>query len=399
MDPSTAPTDPDRFSAELYDILAALQPGVSDLELLEFRYALSNVLPQGGWSQVSVPAPDELQARIADPLFFSEIQLKPTRHQCIVLDERVVWLTQVICAGLVTGQYSPEWVSGLFYFDLRAFLFFVRPRYYTEVAIEHLGGAPAARFEPGQRQLERLPEIGYKQFKAANQAVDRAFLDAMLQLVTGFGTPQLVTMVGPSAAGKTEIVERLHSEMSAAGRRVTSIEMDNFYKDREYRDQHPMGLDVIHFDLFKQSMAALLRNERTSIPRYDFLLATSSHDLGSRLRPGQTGIPVEPGDIILLEGNFPFHHPEISPWVGFKVVYLTDDPIRLKRKWKRDIDYRKKYDPAYFCNRYFRTQAQRASEIYRPMMAVCDLLVDTTAAELWMTPATRRLLSGSETSL
>jgi hypothetical protein len=33
------------------------------------------------------------------------------------------------------------------------------------------------------------------------------------------------------------------------------------------------------------------------------------------------------------------------------------------------------------------------------MMAVCDLLVDTTAAELWMTPATRRLLSGSETSL
>jgi hypothetical protein len=32
---------------------------------------------------------------------------------------------------------------------------------------------------------------------------------------------------------------------------------------------------------------------------------------------------------------------EIANLIGVKVVYLTDDPIRLKRKWKRDIDYRK----------------------------------------------------------
>jgi len=56
-------------------------------------------------------------------------------------------------------------------------------------------------------------------------------------------------------------------------------------------------------------------------------------------------IVVEPADIIFIEGNFPFLIEEVADLIGIKVVYLTDDPIRLKRKWKRDIDYRKKYEP------------------------------------------------------
>ena len=87
-----------------------------------------------------------------------------------------------------------------------------------------------------------------------------------------------------------------------------------------------------------------------------------------------------------MEGNFPFHMDELSNLIGIKAVYLTDDPIRLKRKWKRDIDYRKKYDPAYFRNRFFRTQFLRAEECYLPLMKVCDIVVDTTGAALWATP-------------
>ena len=86
-----------------------------------------------------------------------------------------------------------------------------------------------------------------------------------------------------------------------------------------------------------------------------------------------------------MEGNFPFHIEEIARLIGIKIVYLSDDPIRLKRKWKRDIDYRKKYDPAYFRNRFFRTQFLRAEDIYRPLMQVCEMVVDTTNAALWAT--------------
>jgi uridine kinase len=93
-----------------------------------------------------------------------------------------------------------------------------------------------------------------------------------------------------------------------------------------------------------------------------------------------------------MEGNFPFHIEEIARLIGIKVVYLTDDPIRLKRKWKRDIDYRKKYDPAYFRNRFFRTQFLRAEDIYRPLIQVCDIVVDTSGAALWVVPQIARIL-------
>jgi uridine kinase len=83
---------------------------------------------------------------------------------------------------------------------------------------------------------------------------------------------------------------------------------------------------------------------------------------------------------------------EIADLIGIKVVYLTDDPIRLKRKWKRDIDYRKKYDPTYFRNRFFKTQFMRAEDIYRPLMETCDMVVDTTGAALWVTPEIAEML-------
>jgi len=64
----------------------------------------------------------------------------------------------------------------------------------------------------------------------------------------------------------------------------------------------------------------------------------------------------------------------------------------LKRKWKRDIDYRKKYDISYFCYRYFRTQYLRAVDVYQPLMEVCDMVVDTTSAAIWLLPQLSREL-------
>jgi uridine kinase len=104
---------------------------------------------------------------------------------------------------------------------------------------------------------------------------------------------------------------------------------------------------------------------------------------------------VEPADIIFLEGNFPFQIQEISELIGLKIVYLTDDPIRLKRKWKRDIDYRKSYDPAHFRNRFFSTQFLRAEDVYRPQIEKCDIVADTTSAALWLTPEMVEILSAN----
>ena len=100
-------------------------------------------------------------------------------------------------------------------------------------------------------------------------------------------------------------------------------------------------------------------------------------------KPDGVPIEIESADIIFIEGNFPFLYEEIADLIAIKVVYLTDDPIRFKRKWKRDIDYRKKYEPRYFLNRYFKDQFIMANFSYIPQMAVADMVVYSTGGALW----------------
>jgi uridine kinase len=384
---------PEVFSATLYISMKRINAGIKALELLEFRYALENVYPEDGWDSVELETPAEIERRIGERDFYTSIQLKPKHGERIVVDDSIIRLTRMLFAGLVSNAYAEEWVMERFYFDIRGFYFLPRSVYFTEAALAHFGGEPYKRFEPRQKRFERFQDIGYKDFRKANSEIDRAFIESLQILIKARTLPLIITLAGPSAAGKTEITKRLLKVFEKAGIKSTTIEVDNFLLDLEYRDNKKMGKESTHFELFLHSLEMILQGKRITIPRYDFINTTSSHDLGGNLKSGCIPIEIEPADIIFMEGNFPFHIEEFSSLIGIKAIYLTDDPIRLKRKWKRDIDYRKKYDPAYFRNRFFRTQFLRAEDCYRPLMKVCDLVVDTTNAALWATPEIVEILN------
>jgi uridine kinase len=383
---------PQVFSEILYERMRSINAGIERLQLYEFRYALENLYPQDGWNSIELDKPEEIEKMVRARDFYEAIQLKPREKDRIVLDHNIVRLTRMLFAGLVGGEYSQAWVSRHFYFDIRGFYFLPRTFYFTDDVLTHFGGKPFRCFEPRQKFLDRFQDIGYQDFQEANAEIDRAFIESLQKLIMVGGTPILITLAGPTAAGKTEITERLINTFGEMGKKTTTIEMDNFLLDRDDRDDKAMGKEVTHFDLFKKSLQGILQGKKISIPRYDFINATSSHDLEGNLKPGCSPLEVEPADIIFLEGNFPFQMEELNDLIHIKVVYLTDDPVRLKRKWKRDIDYRKKYDPAYFRNRFFKTQFMRAEDIYRPLMEQCDLVVDTSGAALWVTPEVARLL-------
>jgi uridine kinase len=383
------------FTLALYAALQQVNPGIADLALYEFRYGLEHALPEHGWDAVELLPQAAIEQMIASREFYASIQLKPRRGDKIVLDEQVLRLTQVLLAGLATGAYPASWVRTHFYFDIRGFLFFPRTVYFTAGVLRHFGGQPYAQFEPRQARFEHYQGVGYNDFMQANAEVDGAFIQCVQKIIAVSQVPLLILIAGPTAAGKTEITERLRRELERTGSSVTSIEVDNFMIDRERRDERPMGKEAMHFEIFIHSLQDILQGKKIAIPRYDFIKAASSHDLDGNLRPGCQPLIVEPADIIFMEGNFTFQIEEISRLIGIKVVYLTDDPIRLKRKWKRDIDYRQKYDPAYFKNRYFRTQFLRADEIYLPLLEQCDLCVDTTGAALWASPDTAAVLNRS----
>jgi uridine kinase len=388
---------PDVFSEILYDKMKRINMGIDELELYEFRYALDNLYPEnGGWACVELDEKEEIEKLINRSDFYTGIQLKPRVDNRIVLDENIVRLTTMLFVGLVTGEYPEEWVRSHFYFDIRGFYFLHRTVYFTHKVLAHLGGEPFKRFEQKQKRFERYQDVGYKDFKEANAEIDQVFMESVKKLIAAKGTPILLAIAGPTAAGKTEIVERLRCSFEQAGNKVTSIEMDNFLTDRDYREEkgiHSLGKEAIHFELFKQSLDDISREQKITIPRYDFVYATSSHDLDGNLKAGCAPLEIEPADITFIEGNFPFLLKEVIHLIGIKVVYLTDDAIRLKRKWKRDIDYRKKYEPTYFRNRYFRNQFLMAQKCYVPQMEVGDMVVDTTGAALWATPEIAEILS------
>lgn len=390
--------NPDLFSAALYERMQQINAGISDLELYEFRYALNSLLPESGdWGSVVVECREVIETRVNDREFYTSIQIKPRIDGHIVLDAAIVRLARMLFVGLVTGDYPPEWINTHFYFDIRGFYFLHRTGYFTAEVLAHFGGAPFRRFEPLQQRFELRQEIGYREFREANAAIDGLFIESVGKLIRSRRAPVLLAIAGPTAAGKTEIVERLRGVLQAEGRTVAAIEMDNFLTDRDQREERgifTLSQAALHFGLLQRCLADICSGCKIVTPRYDFVYATSSHDLDGALKPGCMPIEIQPADVIFIEGNSPFLFAEIAPLIEIKVVYLTDDPVRLKRKWRRDIDYRKKYEPTYFRNRYFREQFLMAERSYRPQMAVCDLLVDTTGAALWATPEIAKKLAG-----
>ncbi len=388
---------PDEFYNLLYQQMQLVNPGISALEPYEFRYGLNNTQPpQADWSNIELEDSASIEQQVNDLDFYHSIQLKPVVDGRIILDPAIVSLTNMLFVGLATGAYPVEWVRHHFYFDIRGFYFLHRTRYITEAVKLHLGGRPYLQFTRLQDRFEAHQDLGYKEFKAANAEVDLAFMQTAYKLVRSCGTPIVMAIAGQTAAGKTEIVERLHATFRSAGQKTTSIELDNFLTDRDYREEkgiHTQGKEAYHLELLQHSLEQICRGKPITTPRYDFVYATSSHDLSGKLKPGGIPVEIQPADIIFIEGNFPFLIDEVAHHVGLKVVYLTDDPVRLKRKWKRDIDYRKKYEPTYFRNRFFKDQFIMAHLAYIPQLEICDMLVDTTGAALWVTPDVQNTLA------
>lgn len=381
----------------LYQRMLAVNAAIAEMEVFEFGYGLETLEPEDGWSSVAPEPCVDIERRIKDSAFFYSIALRPMANGKPVMDAQVRALTQTLMVGLATGFYTPEWVRQYFTFDVRGFYFFVRTHYYTDEIISRLGGAPYRQFEPKQKLFEARHAISYREFMEANAEIDRCFMDLVMTLVDILGRPVIIAIAGQTGAGKTEITARLTEYFVSAGQRVTTVEIDHFLLDRDYREARgidSLGMKALHGDLFKSCLQEVLLGRRVITPSYDFISAMSSHDEMGRRRPGSQEQVIEPAEIIFMEGNFPFIDAEVAKLIGIKAMYLTDDDIRLKRKWRRDMDYRKKYERTYFLNRYFREQFIMLEQVYRPQMAHCDLLVDTTAAALWAIPALQNQLNG-----
>ncbi len=387
-----------RNSSCLLERMTEINCALKKLEECEFQYALDHLLscfPEQ--DNVSAPETGLIEKKIRDRFFYKNIQLKPEKKSRIIIDKNISELTVQLFAGIISGRYRTEWVKSLFYFDIRCFIFFPRTLYFTGEVLSNLRNKPYMQFEKKQKIFEEFQGIGYRDFKEANREIDTNLINLITSIINRTGTPVIIGIAGPTAAGKTEIAEYLQNTISHQGKTVKSVEMDNFFTDRDYREAEGIGSmekESLHYSLLIECLKQLKEGKACEIPEYNQLTGESSHNTDHTLKKGRKGIKIQPADIIYIEGNFPFLFPEITPLIDLKIIYLTDDDIRLKRKWKRDIDYRKKYDPKYFCNRYFRTQFLKAEKVYIKQLEICDIAADTTNSSIWINDKTGKILAG-----
>src|SRR5574340_333001 len=126
MAQQSLPQDFDGFSSELFARMQQISPAVGEMELYEFRYCLESLAPRESWGVISLDDHDIVEQSINTRSYYESIQSAPVENGTIVLDPEVARLTRMLFAGLVSGFYSPEWLTKHFYFDVSGFSFLHR---------------------------------------------------------------------------------------------------------------------------------------------------------------------------------------------------------------------------------------------------------------------------------
>ena len=111
---------------------------------------------------------------------------------------------------------------------------------------------------------------------------------------------KLVLIAGPSCSGKTTTSKRLGLQARVAGLNPVTIELDNYFVNREDTPLDAEGnydfdcLDALDLEFLNQQLHDLLDGNEVEVPFFDFIE-------GKRYFNG-TRLQIKPNDILILEG-------------------------------------------------------------------------------------------------
>jgi uridine kinase len=146
--------------------------------------------------------------------------------------------------------------------------------------------------------------------------------------------PVVIGVTGGSGSGKTSVTKAIYE--SFKGHSILMIEQDYYYKDQsdlpfeerlKTNYDHPLAFDN---DLLIEHLEKLLRFESIEKPVYDYSLHTRSDKI----------IPVEPKDVIILEGILVLEDERLRNLMDIKLYVDTDADLRIIRRLMRDIEDR-----------------------------------------------------------
>lgn len=140
----------------------------------------------------------------------------------------------------------------------------------------------------------------------------------------------LVGITGGSGSGKTTFINALLAQMPEGS--ISLLSQDNYYKSIEFQTQDanrienfdiPTSLDL---DKFYQDVLRLRSGEDLAIKEYTFNR--------SDVIPKTIHIPAAP--VVVLEGIYALHHPELNEIIDLKVFIDAEEENRKQRRIQRD---------------------------------------------------------------
>jgi uridine kinase len=146
--------------------------------------------------------------------------------------------------------------------------------------------------------------------------------------------PIIIGVAGGSGSGKTSVTRSIYKRFT--DKTILVIEQDSYYKDQSHLPfekrlntnyDHPFAFDN---ELLMQHLQALGEQQSIEKPIYDYKIHTRSEET----------IPVEPKDVIILEGILILEDERLRDMMDIKVFVDTDADLRIIRRLLRDIKER-----------------------------------------------------------
>lgn len=203
----------------------------------------------------------------------------------------------------------------LFELDLVEGGFVLRfPRRHMPNEIEPIGKFPTL-LKTFKEYGDWLNKLGIPSVGALNDAIQDGHADEVILVSEALHEMQIsqiadqiyenhdrigvILIAGPSSSGKTTFSKRLSIQLVARGINPFTLEMDNFFVDRERTPLLPDGskdyesLRAMDLNRLNHDVKALLAGQEVQLPHYDFITGLSQEGKVANLNKG---------DIVILEG-------------------------------------------------------------------------------------------------
>jgi len=184
----------------------------------------------------------------------------------------------------------------------------------------------------------------------------------------GHLTTFTIGIAGGTGSGKTTVVKKILERIPED--RVALVPQDSYYRDNSHmplEERQKMNFDhpdSVEWDLLVQHLKMLKAGKPVQQPIYSYLTCT---------RAGEA-IPVEPKQVILLEGILIFTHLPLIGEIDLKVFVDADPDDRLGRVIERDMMERGR-DVKNVLERYNDTVKPMHLQFIEPSKRYADIIV------------------------